>query len=137
MLVMAIRTLHLSFANRVVRLFGDLYSKFTMAGYTKVWLGSLEIHLLPGVDRVTPAASNIGRFVNADIPVGKTAGIGMAVKAFCRFGRRISLPVTERKHACSLTPAFLDMIHTLVMAGFTSLSIRRTFINPFIRVNGC
>jgi hypothetical protein len=61
----------------------------------------------------------------------------MAVEAFCGFGSRTNFPITERKDAASsLPPAFLDVIHTLTMTGFASISICWAIINPFICVNG-
>jgi hypothetical protein len=72
MLIMAIRALDLSFKNRMMRLLGDLHFMVAMTGNAKIWLRSLEIHLLTGVGSVTTIAGNIGGFMTADIPVGKT-----------------------------------------------------------------
>lgn len=68
---MAVRTFDLSLSYRVMRLLGNLAANAPVTGKTKVGLRGLEIHLFPGMNGMTIAARDAGRFVRTHIPVGK------------------------------------------------------------------
>lgn len=70
---MAACAFHLSLADGMMRLLGNLYSQVTVTGKAQIRLGSLKIHLLSGMDGVATVAGNTRRLVLPQIPVGEAA----------------------------------------------------------------
>ena len=140
MMVMAIRTFDFTFFYGVMRLFRDLHAQIPVTGETQIGLRGFQIHLFPGMDRMAVVTGDAGRLVGAHIPMGKVSRLGVTIKAFGRLCGPVNFLISENKNIDTPAAALLDVGFAVAMAGFTSFSIGRAFVDRFFcmgRIDVC